>query len=115
MSNKRNFKKYVSNLSSSICQDMMATYYNIEGIDVNGVDDAIVKVLQATELAIVNSNLKFDKVCSGYEDARLYSKEKRSFYKSMFRRINKDYVESLKEAVHKFNESIPQEIREANK
>ena len=50
-----------------------------------------------------------------YEDARLYSKEKRSFYKSMFRRINKDYVESLKEAVHKFNESIPQEIREANK
>lgn len=115
MANKRQFKKYVSNLSSSICQDMMTAYYNIDAIDTAGVDDAIIKILQATEMAIVNSNVRFDKVCSTFENAHQYNKEKQAFYKSLYSRINKDYVDSLKDAVHKFNESVPQEVKDANK
>ncbi len=115
MANKREFKKYVSNLSSSICQDMMTAYYNIENIDVNGIDNAIIKVLEATEVAILNSNVKFDKNQSAFENAHQYNKEKQSFYKSLFNRIHKDYLNTIKEAIHIFNESIPQATKDSNK
>lgn len=114
MANKKEFKKYVTRLSSAICQDMMTAYYNIDGVNYDKIDDAVIKVLQATEIAIIHANVKFDKSASAFENDYIYNKEKRSYYRKLYKKINSEYSQSLKEAIHQFNESMPKDMKDAN-
>ena len=53
MANKREFKKYVNVVSTSLVEDMMSVYYSINGVDPEKIDDAIISVLKAGESAIM--------------------------------------------------------------
>ena len=61
MANKREFKKYVETVGASVCEAMMATYYNEPSVDKKEITKAIEQVLCAVATARCNSNVTFDK------------------------------------------------------
>lgn len=115
MANKRDFRKYVGNVVNNICQDMMIAYYNIENIDLNAIDEAIIDILKAGEFALAQSNVKFDRSIKSFNSPIEYSKEKAKFYRTVYNKIHKEFVEAIANALKKFNTAIPQEVKDRNK
>lgn len=114
MANKREFKKYITAVSASICQDMMDAYYTFDGIDKDAIDNAVIEILQAGEFAIMKSNVKFDKgekafPLGGYRNAR------RAFFKTLYKKTNKEFADAVDKAIKKFNAAIPESVKAENK
>lgn len=115
MANKRDFRKYVGIVVNDICQDMMMAYYNIENADVNAIDEAIIDVLKAGEIALAQSNVKFDKTRKAFANPKEYNTEKSKFHRIVYTKIHKEMNEAIGEALKKFNSAIPQEVKDQNK
>lgn len=115
MANKREFKKYVAAVGASACNDIMESYYIVEGINKDTVSKAVELVLAATAAARANSNVFFDKGPKAFSDRKEYSKAKEVFFKKLFEKINADFTAQLDEAVKVFNSAIPQEVKDQNK
>lgn len=115
MANKREFKKYVDTLSSSIYNEMMISYCNTEGIDKDKVSEAITRVLKAMETARMHSNIFFDKGARAFDNKKEYSKAKHEFMKKIFNKISKEYTDEIDAALKIFNAAIPENVKEENK
>ncbi len=111
MANKRVFKKYVEALGASICDEMMISYYNVEGIDKDKVSAAIAKVLGAIGAATSQANVFFDKGVRAFESNQEYSKAKRAFFRQLFSKISSDFSQEIDEALKEFNAAIPEKAR----
>ncbi len=115
MANKRNFKKGVEEIGASVCDEMMAAYYNVDKADKEAISSAVGKVLGAIEKARANSNIFFDKGMKAFEDHKAYSVAKKNFFKSLFNKIQREFADDLDAAVKEFNEAIPAEVKAQNK
>ncbi len=115
MANKREFKKYVDALGSSILDEMVPTYYNVKGVDKDKVAEAIEMVLGAIGKAKNNANVFFDRGPKSYADHKEYAKAKDAFFKALFNKIETEFGEEINLALKKFNEAIPAEVKEENK
>lgn len=115
MANKREFKKSVDAIGSAIYDEMMAAYYNIEGVNKDAIENAIGKVLAATVKAKDNANVFFDKGVKAFESPEAYGKAKAAFFKGLFEKINAELGEELNAALKEFNEALPASAKEANK
>ena len=115
MANKRDFRKYVGEVVNGICQDMMMAYYNIPGADVDAIDEAIIDVLKAGEIALAQSNVQFDKSAKAFANKKEYNNEKAKYFRMVYTKIHKEFTEALGVALKKFNAAIPQEIKDINK
>lgn len=115
MANKREFKKYTEALGAALCDEMMISYYNVEGIDKEKVSNAIAKVLGAIGMATSNSNIFFDKGAKAFENKKEYSKARKEFFKKLFDKINSDFTGTIDEALKEFNSAIPAAVKEENK
>lgn len=115
MANKREFKKSVDAVTCSLCDEMMAAYYNIEGIDKKAVEEAIGNVLGASVKAKDNANIFFDKGIKAFESPIAYNKAKEAFFKALFNKIKTEYSEEIDAALQQFNKAVPAAAKEANK
>lgn len=115
MANKREFKKYVTAVSQDIITTMMTVCYSTDGVNHDIVDKAVATILVAGENAICKSNVKFDKTEGASEDAHAFHKAKRNFYRSLFKKVNKEFTDAINEAVKQFNAALPESVKAANK
>lgn len=116
MANKRSFKKYVAYLTNNVCQDMMIQSCNNNQVNHELIDEAIIDVLKAGGDAVINSNVQFDKCKCAYDgNIRAYRADKAKFNRSLFKKINNDFLNAIENALKKFNSAIPQEIKDQNK
>lgn len=115
MANKREFKKYVEAVGASACDEMMAAFYTVDGIEKDTVSKAIEKVLGATAAARANSNIFFDKGVKAFANKKEYGKAKEEFFVKLFNKINSDFANELDEALKLFNSAVPQEVKNKNK
>lgn len=115
MTNKRDFKKYANALGSSVAQEMMTAYYNVEGINREAVADAVKKVIAAIEDAKNNANCFFDRGAKSFADHKEYAIAKRNFFRSLFQRIEKDFNTQINEALKEFNSALPESAKKALK
>lgn len=115
MANKREFKKYVEAVGASACDAMMATYYNVEGVNKESIENSIRMVLGAVGVARSNADVTFDKGVKAFDTMKDYSKAKAEFYKKLFSKINNDFAQSIDEAIKVFNAAIPQSVRDSYK
>lgn len=113
--NKREFKKYVDALGASIVEEMMIAFYNVEGADRQLIGNAVGKVLDATEEARANSNVKFDRGPKAFENHKEYSKAKAAFFRQLFNKIYKDLDEAINSALKDFNAALPESVKKAQK
>lgn len=115
MANKREFKKYVEAVGASACNEMMDSFYTVEGINKDQVSKAIEKVIGATAAARANANVFFDKGVKAFANNKEYSKAKKEFFVKLFDKINSDFSNELDEALKLFNAAIPEGVKESNK
>ncbi len=115
MANKREFKKFVGALGSSVCDEMTYAYYNVEGADKEAIANAIEKVIIAIEKARANSNIFFDKGHKAFPDMKAYAKEKENFFKALFKKVSKEFTADLDEALKQFNAALPESEKSKNK
>ncbi len=113
--NKREFKKYVEAIGSSLCEEMMVAFYNIEGANQDEISKAIGVVLGAVAEAKNNANIFFDRGVAAFETRKEYNKAKETFFKELFKKIDSDFTGKVNEALKLFNESIPASAKEENK
>lgn len=115
MANKRVFKKSVDAIGGSVCDEMMAAFYNIEGADKEALTEAMGKVVAATVKAKDNANIFFDKGVKAFESPEAYAKAKDAFFKALFTKISTEFSEEINEALKEFNKALPASVKEANK
>lgn len=111
MANKREFKKYVTAVSTGLVNDMMTAYYCVKEADKEKIDNAIVKILAAGEKAIMKTNVKFDRTLKAFEDKKNYKTEKAKFFTTVYDKANKEFGAEIKEAVKIYNEAFPAEVK----
>ncbi|MCM1377291.1 MAG: hypothetical protein NC097_03145 [Clostridium sp.] len=115
MANKRTFKKVVDILGADLCENMMISFVNLEGVDKAKVSEAIGKVLDATEEARLHSNVFFDKGVKAFPSKKEYSTEKKKFFKALYNKIEKDFNEKISEALKLYNSAIPESVKQEQK
>lgn len=115
MANKREFKKSVEALGATICEEMMATYYNVENADRDAIAKSIEKVLVAVTRAKDNANVSFDRGVKAFESKEEYAKTKAKFFKALFVKVNEELAQEINDALNVFNKALPEEIKQQNK
>lgn len=113
--NKRDFKKYVESLGDSACSSMVDVYETVENVDKEKVANAVEKVISAVAAAKSNADITFDKGVKAFGSLAEYSKEKKNFFKQLFKKIYDDFYKELDEAVKEFNSAVPEEVKSKNK
>lgn len=113
--NKQQFKKAVEEVGASICNEMMAVYYNVEGADREKVSMAVAKVLGATGAAKANANKFFGKSHKAFGNPGEYVKAKQAYFKDLFKTIHSDFNSEISAALKLFNEAVPQAVKDAQK
>lgn len=114
MANKREFKKYISAVSTSICEYMMDVCTFVPEVNEEEINKAIIAVLTAGEAAVIKANVRYDKSESAFPEGG-YAKARRSFYKALYGKAGKEFNEAIKAAVKIFNAAVPAEVKEQNK
>lgn len=114
MANKREFKKYVSAVSTSIVSSMMAAYYDVAGINKEEVTAAVTDILVAGENAIMKTDVKYDKTACAFDNKHEYHKAERKFFKEVYAKVNKEFAEEINAAIKKFNAAVPEDVKKAN-
>lgn len=115
MANKREFKKFVDALGASVCDEMMYSYYNVEGADKKAIKDSMEKVILAINRARENANIFFDRGVKSFEDKKAYSKAKEAFFKALFHKVSTEFSTELDAALKTFNAALPADAKEKNK
>lgn len=113
MANKREFKKYVNAVCDNIISDMTYASLTLEGVDTKAIDDCCIDILKAGSLAIMKSNVKFDKTERAFDNKADYNKAKFHFFRELYKKTNKEFAASLNEAIKKFNTAVPSAAKEA--
>lgn len=114
MKSKREFKKYVDYVGGTVSEEMMIAYHNIKGIDRKAVENAIGKVLGACGAAKSKANIFFDRGPKSFDNMGEYAKEKKAFFRALFKRLNADFTNEINEALKIFNAAVPAEAKAAN-
>ncbi|MBD5194173.1 MAG: hypothetical protein HDS71_03095 [Bacteroidales bacterium] len=115
MASKREFKKYVDALGASVIDEMVSSYYNVEGVDKDKISKAIEQVLGAVGAAKSHSNIYFDRGVKAFESKKEYAKGKKEFFISLFDKIQTEFDEEINQALKLFNEALPEEVKAHNK
>lgn len=115
MANKRQFKKYVDALGADVIDEMVSSYYNVEGADKDKITDAIQKVLGAVGAAKSHANIFFDRGAKGFENAKQYAQAKKEFFVGLFDKIETEFNEEINDALKTFNDALPASVKAQNK
>ena len=115
MANKREFKKFVDQIGSSICASMVDICETVENVDKNKAANAVEQILSACAAAKSNADVTFDKGVKAFDNLRDYSKAKKDFYRQLFKKVEEDFYKEIDEALKEFNSGVPQDIKEENK
>jgi hypothetical protein len=99
-------------VSSALVEDMMILACQVADADREKIDEAAIAVLKAEEGSLIKINVKFDKTAKGFASKVEYNKAKNKFYKELFAKVNDEFGASINEAIKKFNEAMPAELRE---
>lgn len=115
MPNKREFKKYVDALGASIVEEMMISYYNVEGADRNKIADAVGKVIDAIENAKNMANIPLYRGKRSFASEKEYAKEKRDYFRALFGKITSEFGAVVNSAMKDFNSALPVAYKQAQK
>lgn len=115
MVNKREFKKQVDALGASVIDEMVSSFYNVEGADKDKITEAIQEVLGAVGAAKSHANIFFDKGVKAFESKKEYADEKKKFFRALFDKIETEFNERVNSALKTFNSALPESVKAHNK
>ena len=116
MANKRNLKKNIAYICSDIVGECIFAQQAFEGIDVDKMDEVIVKVALLQDAAIKKISVNYDKQEKDFKNNKaVYSKGRRAYFKAVEKDIAEFVNEGVDAIVREMNALLPAAQREANK
>lgn len=101
--NKREFKKAITSLGSSICVQMFIIASTKKDIDNDKINECIDRVWSAQVRAKQNANIFFGRPAKDFENPHLYRVAKDQFYTKLFDKINAEFGAQVDDALKAFN------------
>lgn len=116
MANKRNLKKNIAYVCADIVGQCIFAQEVYEGIDIEKMDEVIVKVALLQDSAVKKVSVNFDKTPQDYKDNKAqYRKERKAYFKAVEKAIAQYVNEGVEGIVKDMNALLPAAQREANK
>jgi hypothetical protein len=103
--NKREYKKAVTMLGSSVCVEIFNISCTTPGIDKNATDAAISQVWNAMIEANKGANISFGKGVKKFADHQTFRKERSKYYKALFQKLSSDFSAQIDEALKVVNKA----------
>lgn len=116
MANKRNLKKNIAYICSDIVGECIFAQQAFEGIDIEKMDEVIVKVALLQDAAIKKISVNYDKQEKDFKSNKsVYRKGRRAYFKAVEKAIAEFVNEGVEAIVKEMNALLPAAQREANK
>lgn len=113
--NKRLLKKEIRMICGDLAGECVLADIAIPGIDSKKVNDIIIEVADLQQNALSRINFSFPQGEKSFENAGVYRKARREYFKAAFRKLKGEFNAHIAEIVKKMNEALPEEQKEANK
>lgn len=104
MANKRDFKKNLSEVTELLLGELNIAAYEAETEEKAEIlNGAMADVLKAYSLALIKSNVKFDKAPKAFASEHEYHKSRRAFFNEMYNKIYREYCDEIGQALSTLN------------
>lgn len=112
MANKREFKKRVRTICGELASDAMiaATLFPKE-VNREKVNILINEIAALQEDTIALTSFSFDKAPRDYESLAVYHSERRKYFATAYKKLNKDFIDRALEIVKQLNDVVPENAR----
>lgn len=116
MANKRNLKKSIAYACADIAGECIFAQQCFEGIDVEKMDEVIIKVALLQDEATKRISVDYDKKPGDFKANKAeYRKGRRAYFKSVEKAIAKFVRDEVEEIVKQMNALLPEAQKQANK
>ena len=116
MANKRNLKKSIAYACADIAGECIFAQQNFEGIDLDKMDEIILKVALLQDSAIKKVSVDYDKKPQEFKsNLSEYRKGRKAYFKAVEKAIAKYVREEVEEIVKQMNALLPAAQKDANK
>ena len=116
MANKRDLKRFIRNVSGDVAGELVFAKNFIDGIDADEFENIVceIAVLQVTSVDRVS--VAFDRNLKSFDgNKNAYNKARRSYYKSCYGELKKEFQDALNGIISNMNALLPQYVKDANK
>ncbi len=117
MANKRQLKKYMKEMASSLAGETVFILNFYDNIDEEKANSVIDRILVHMTEKISDVSVNFDKTCSEFynNDRHQYRKDKRTYYKNCYKKLYEDFNSGVKDILKDMNALLSKEQLEENK
>lgn len=115
MATKRNLKKNIARVCADILGECIFAQQMIEGIDIDKMDDVIVKVALLQQSAIQRVSVDYDKTPSDFATKKEYNKARRDYFKQVEKALCQYTSQAIEDIVKDMNALLPQSYKDAHK
>jgi len=115
MANKRQLKKYITEMCGALASECVLANEYVADIDTKAMDAVILEIAALQDHAVSRCSIAFDKVPRDFADGRAYTAARNAYFREAFRNLVKEFNEKVGEIVKKMNALLPAAQREANK
>lgn len=115
MTNKRQLKKYFTNVCGALATECIMAAEYVDGIDVDAMDRIILQVAGLQDHAVSRVSIAFDKTPADFENGREYTAARHTYYAEAFKALIMEFEEAVAAIIKQMNALLPAAQREANK
>ena len=110
MANKRGLKKGIKYICGDIAGECILASYTVEGIDIQKLNELIIKTAELQDNTVKKVSVSFDKNLKSFDgDAKEHNKAKRKYFKNCYTTLINQFNDSVKEIVKEMNSLRPAE------
>ncbi|WP_295727828.1 hypothetical protein [uncultured Muribaculum sp.] len=107
MANKRNLKKAVKAVCGNIAGECIISRNLIPGIDVEKMNEAVLKVADLQYVTIANTSFSFDKTPKSFENTHDYRTARDKYFRKAYTRLAADFNKGIEDVVALMNSALP--------
>lgn len=112
MANLRDLKKEIRKICADLAGECLIARNCIPGVDMNKIDDIIVRTADLQGVALGNVSFSFDRLADDFPSGREYHKARRRYYRKAYASFREKFLGHVTDLVHELNSALPKPARE---
>lgn len=112
MANLRDLKKEIKKICADLAGECLIARNCIPGVDMEKIDDVIVRTAGLQATALGNVSFCFDRLAEDFPSGREYHKARRRYYRKAYASFREKFLGHVTDLVHELNSALPKPARE---
>lgn len=112
MANKRQLKKHIRYVCGDMAAEILCARAAFDGFDNDAVAQIIGKIANLQVQTLDKVSFSFDKARNNFADEHEYNKAHKAYYRAAFAKLNKEFVDGVKDIVKDMNAAMPQAVKD---